>query len=85
MAPSKIYEYMSNGKPIIHAYTWEKDPCIEPLMKYGNALLLNAKNDVDINVVSKFIEDCHIIPYSEVKAKFESATPEITADLICNI
>lgn len=85
MAPSKIYEYMSTGKPIIHAYTWEKDPCIEPLRKYGNALLLNAKNDVDINVVSKFIEDCHIIPYSEVKAKFESATPEFTADLICNI
>lgn len=84
MAPSKIYEYMSTGKPIIHVYTWEKDPCIEPLMNYGNALLLDANNNVDINMVSKFIEDCHVIPFSEVKAKFESASPEYTADLICN-
>ena len=26
MCPSKIYEYMSTGKPIIHTYTYEKDP-----------------------------------------------------------
>lgn len=85
MAPSKIYEYMSTGKPIIHTYTWEKDPCIEPLMKYGNALLLNEKEEVDVNSICKFIEDSYIIPYSDVKAKFMSATPEYTADLICNL
>ena len=85
MAPSKIYEYMSTGKPIIHTYTWEKDPCIEPLTKYGNALLLNEKKDVDINSVCEFIENSCIISFSDVKAKFASATPEYTADLICNL
>lgn len=84
MAPSKIYEYMSTGKSIIHTYTWENDPCIEPLRKYGNALLLNENKEADLNSICKFIEDSYIMPYSDVKALFASATPEFTADLICN-
>ena len=84
MAPSKIFEYMSTGKPIIHVYSWDEDSCIEPLNKYGNALLIDVRKNVDMNKVCSFIENCHIISYSEVKVKFESATPEYTADLICN-
>lgn len=85
MAPSKIYEYMSTGKPIIHVYSWDEDPCIEPLKKYGNALLLDERENVDINKVSRYIEESSIVPYSDVKIKFASATPEFTADLICEV
>ena len=46
MAPSKIYEYMSTGKPIIHFYFYDGDPCIEPLMQYGNALLIKDNDNM---------------------------------------
>lgn len=55
MAPSKIYEYISTGKPIIHFYTWDKDPCIEPLKKYGNAILIKENKDFDIQLLLNFI------------------------------
>ena len=82
MAPSKIYEYMATGKPIIHTYTYEKDPCIEPLNKYGNSLIL--KND-DKNALEKamiFINQITILNYEEVRSKFLTSTPYYSADLI---
>ena len=54
-------------------------------LKYGKCKLLNEKKDVDINSVCEFIENSCIISFSDIKAKFASATPEYTADLICNL
>lgn len=85
MAPSKIYEYMATGKPIIHTYTYEKDPCKEPLNKYGNSLIL--KND-DKNAIEKvmfFISRITILNYEEVRNQFLTSTPCYSADLIENV
>lgn len=82
MAPSKIYEYMSTGKPIIHVYTYKKDPCLIPLQKYGNALLINANSDVDILKVKKFINERKCLDYDGVKNKFIQSTPEYTIGII---
>lgn len=82
MAPSKIYEYMATGKPIIHTYTYEKDPCLEPLVRYGNALIL--KND-DNNALEKTLEcigHITILDYEEVECRFLTSTPFFSVDLI---
>lgn len=82
MAPSKIYEYMSTGKPIIHVFNWNEDPCIEPLQKYGNALLIDEKIPVNINDASSFIFKGSPMTYNDVFSNFKTSTPMYTADLM---
>lgn len=85
MAPSKIYEYMATGKPIIHFYTWDKDPCLEPLNKYGNAITIK-EGDVEItSKVVDFIRNTKQLSYYEVKKCFNTATPEYSVNLIHNM
>ena len=82
MAPSKIYEYMATGKPIIHTYTYDKDPCIEPLLQYGNALLLKYDDEDAIKKALDFINKRRFIRYEEVEKIFIKSTPSYTIDVI---
>lgn len=85
MAPSKIYEYMSTGKPIIHIYTYEKDPCLLPLKSYKNALLVDANSKPDIISISNFIEHRKTLEYESVRINFKLSTPEYTIKMIENM
>ena len=82
MAPSKIYEYMSTGKPIIHTYTYDKDPCIEPLRRYGNALLLKNTDQNGVRKALEFIKNRSCIQYEEVEKVFIKSTPSYTINII---
>lgn len=82
MAPSKIYEYMATGKPIIHTYTYEKDPCIEPLRLYGNALVVCKGDSMVEEKIIGFINQSDIVPYSMVADIFKLSTPEYTVKVI---
>lgn len=85
MAPSKIYEYMSTGKPIIHTYTYDRDPCIEPLKKYGNAMLLKDGDSDGIEKIRAFVSNRKQLKFEDVKKNFESSTPGYSVDLIESI
>ncbi len=85
MAPSKIYEYMSTGKPIIHVYTCDEDSCINPLRRYGNALLIKEKDPSGCEMMEKFIDNRKILSFEEVQRKFLSSTPAYSIDLIENL
>ena len=85
MAPSKIYEYMSTGKPIIHTYTYDRDPCIEPLKKYGNALLVKEGDGNAVLKIKRFIEISKTLNYEEVEKTFITSTPKYTADILENL
>lgn len=82
MVPSKIYEYMSTGKPIIHTYRSENDSCLQPLRQYGNALLINENMELNINNVIEFISNVHTLEFDEVKLHFRTSMPQYTTDLI---
>lgn len=82
MAPSKIYEYMSTGKPIIHFYSWDNDPCIEALIRYKNALLVKEGSTNLQNRIEEFIKNAKTINYDDLKVEFKTSTPEYTASII---
>lgn len=82
MAPSKIYEYMSTGKPIIHTYTYEKDPCLEPLRRYGNALLLRDGEPSAVGEMSEFIRKAKYLDYPVIEKMFIASTPGYSMDII---
>lgn len=82
MAPSKIYEYMSSGKPIVHIYTYEKDPCLEPLRKYGNALLIKENEADAVERLAAFLRSPRSLRFGQVEEKFMTSTPRYSADII---
>lgn len=82
MAPSKIYEYMSTGKPIIHTYTYEKDPCLEPLRRYGNALILRVGETSPVREMCEFISKAQYLEYPVIEKMFITSTPGYSMDII---
>ena len=84
LIPSKLFKYMSAGKPIIHLTSRKDDPCIPYLKLYENAIIVY-DNDIfsSKNALIDFIFDKHdeVIDISDV---FKTCTPEYTAELIAN-
>ena len=85
MIPSKIFEYMSTGKKIIHFYQRENDSCLSYYQQYGQALLLNEKDKFEDNMekVENFIQASQVeISYDKLKAIYYKNLPSYTANII---
>lgn len=86
--PSKIFEYISTGKPIIHTFKDPKDQIINLLSKYKFALVINELEEIDDNLLNKFIDFAHNIkhiPYNVVENLYTEATPSYVANQIMNV
>lgn len=89
--PSKIYEYMASGKPIIHLYQDKRDPTIKILSKYAMSCCVE-QNEIDFEnnkaIIMRFVDKYYGAPtikFEEVKEHFIEATPEYTAQILTNI
>ena len=82
MVPSKIYEYMSTGKPIIHFYFYDGDPCIEPLKQYSNALLIKDNDKLSKTKILEFLKEFRQLEFKDVEKMFLTSTPKYTVDLL---
>lgn len=78
MMPSKIYEYIATGKPIIHFYTWEEDPCLPPLKLYGNALCIAKDDEQAVEKVREFIKHPQRKDFEQIRQEFVSSTAQYT-------
>jgi len=88
--PSKIFEYMSFGKPIVYFYTTDNDVNLKILKKYPLALCLQQDIKKLGENITLFEDFCSkysksSVPFETVKRLYYDATPEYTADLITNI
>lgn len=79
MVPSKIFEYMSYGKPIISSFDIENEPSAHYLKKYPLTLLLDSKVSATENsaLISDFIKESvgKSVSYDELKENFYNNTP----------
>lgn len=87
---SKIFDYISYRKPIIHLYTVEDDVNLKILSKYPNVLCLRQEENLLNENARAFDEFCENnynikISFEEVAEIFKDATPEYTVDLIKKI
>lgn len=84
--PSKIFEYIATGKPIIHFYSHKEDKVIEILESYPLALCLESDPAQLRENSKKFLDFCMvnaggILNYDQIEKKYFSALPTTTATL----
>lgn len=87
LIPSKIFEYMSLGKPIIHFYKDTQDPLIDMLKAYELAICVDQNKIIEskgLFDILAFIRENKkkVKEFGEVEEMFKTATPEYVADLI---
>ena len=92
MIPSKIFEYMSTGNPIIHIYDNEFDSALPYLKRYPLSILIKKDKDnnnfiTNVNLVTQFIKEKtgEKIQFSEIEALYERNRPKYTVEKILNI
>ena len=90
MVPSKIFEYMSCGKPIISTYSIDDEASASYLKRYPLALLIDEREkdtDAQISRICNFIENTRgkTADFRELASTFYNNTPAAYAELIGNI
>ena len=80
MVPSKIFEYMSYGKPIISTYDIDDEPSKAYLEKYPLALLISGKDSPEENAekIIKFVNEKigERVEFEELTQLFYLNTPQ---------
>ena len=79
MVPSKLFEYMSYGKPIISAYLSDGDSAETYVSRYAEGLSVDLKNSDEENVIAldAFLKKEHKhVPFELVQELFKDNTPE---------
>lgn len=86
MVPSKIFEYMSYGKPIVSTYDIEDEPSKKYLEDYPLALLLSSKDGAAENsrLLQEFLSDAvnKNVPFETIKNRFYLNTPEAVVNQV---
>lgn len=87
MMPSKIFEYISTGKPIISTAPILNEPSISYLDRYGNACILYENHPIEYSVkkICNFISTAHTVDPSTLSDTFKLNKPETFVNLIENL
>lgn len=84
--PSKIFSYISGGKPIVHISSQKRDVCVDYLNRYPMALVLYQRDSLLENVekVKCFLNNCRkkTVDIQGVEEIFVENTPEFSAKII---
>ncbi|WP_348921989.1 hypothetical protein [Enterococcus rotai] len=77
--PSKIFEYISTGKPILHFYRKKEDPVIKLLSNYEHSMCINQNDDLDVQIrkLHEFsIRNHSRLSFDEIRNTYFDATPQ---------
>jgi glycosyltransferase involved in cell wall biosynthesis len=89
LIPSKIFEYMSSGKPIIHFFHSENDRVISMLKDYGIGYCINQNKEITDLEINKLVDFCKYNKnnnkhFEEVQNLFYKANPRFISRIILN-
>ncbi len=86
MVPSKIFEYMAYGKPIISTYYIDGETSKDYLASYPSGLCIDQRKPIEENIktLEEFIDNKlgQRVAFDTVKALFPENTPESYVNLI---
>lgn len=87
MVPSKIFEYMSSGKPIISTYSIKNEPSLKYLKEYQLALSIDESRIDYENIANEIYEFLTLnknqfVDFTVLKKIFYKNTPEAFVDAI---
>jgi hypothetical protein len=87
---SKIFEYISLGKPIVHFYSVDNDVNIKILNHYPYCLCLKQDSDRLDENLKKFVTFCNkykdtFVEFDTIKEVYSDALPKNTANLIIEL
>ncbi len=88
MVPSKIFEYMSYGKPIISTYVTDGDSAEKYVSRYKEGLCVDLKKSEaeNVSMLNAYLKEHHDpVPFDEVKEQFRDNTPERFLEVIDNM
>ena len=88
--PSKIFEYISFGKPIIYFFEVDDDSNLEILKKYPNSICIKQEKNITEESTLELKHFCEnnnnrTTPFEKVAELYPDALPEYTASLIESI
>lgn len=87
--PSKIFEYISTGNPIIHFYSQKQDPVNHVLSRYSNSVCIPNEEKLvkHLNsIIIEVINNCkNKFDFAEVEKIYYNATPKLIANEIKKI
>lgn len=83
LVPSKLFDYISTGNPIIHFYQNDNDPYIYYLRKYTRSLCVDYDN-FSVETIIDFIEEYYNsrANFDEILSKYREFTPEYVSQQI---
>jgi hypothetical protein len=86
MVPSKVFEYISTGKPIIHFYSNPNDAVVKYINKYPIGLNIYEHDDYDNNSsrIMEFIMNARgkTVGKGLIDSLFQENTPKYTTDIM---
>lgn len=87
--PSKVINYLSFGKPIIHFYSQKDDVCIDYLKRYPLSLVIDQSRPVEESseMIMMFIKEVRgkTVDFESVRQTFYMNDPAYSADIICDV
>lgn len=80
MVPSKIFEYLSYGKPILSTYTIDDDSSKSYLDRYNLALCVDQRGNVDdtVSMIERFFESSlnDRVSFEQIEREYWDNTPK---------
>ncbi len=86
--PSKIFEYISLRKKILHIYNYDNDSSLPYYKLYPSSCCLDVKNDLEDNIrkMRHFLnEPLNELDFNDIKCLYEKNTPQYTANVIIDL
>ena len=80
--PSKVFEYIASGKPIINFYSTEKDPSLIYFEKYPHILSIKDADSVEESDIRKFVSESGTVPVDEIRDIYKDYLREKVIDKI---